>query len=225
MNIKCKNLSIGYGNNVLHENINFTIKSGSYTCMIGENGAGKSTLMKTLLGLTPSLKGEIIIGEGLNATDIGYLPQQTRIQKDFPASVYEVVLSGCLNKVGFRPFYNKAEKKLAKDNLERLGITHLTKKSYSDLSGGQQQRVLLARALCATSKVLLLDEPTTGLDYATTKDFYKLIKKLNVEGITIIMITHRLDDSLEDATHVLSVLESGVKYQDKNEYVKERKNG
>ncbi len=210
MEIICKNLSVGYNNNPIHSNINFTIKSGAYVCVVGENGAGKSTLMKTILGLLPPIDGDITMGKGLSSVDIGYLPQQTQVQKDFPASVLEVVISGCLNKMGFRPFYNKKEKKLANDMLEKLNILDLKKRSYSELSGGQQQRVLLARALCATNKVLLLDEPTAGLDVATTAEFYKMIKDLNNEGITIIMITHSLNDVIQDADSVLCLNNCGV---------------
>ncbi len=210
MEIICKNLSVGYNNTPLHSNINFTIPSGAYVCVVGDNGAGKSTLIKTILGLLPPIEGEITMGEGLKAVDVGYLPQQTQVQRDFPASVYEVVISGCLNRTGFRPFYNKAEKKLANDMLKKLNIYDLKKRSYSELSGGQQQRVLLARALCATNKVLLLDEPTAGLDVATTAEFYKLINVLNKEGITVIMITHNLKDVIADAKYVLCLNNCGV---------------
>ncbi len=210
MEIICNNLSVGYNNTPLHSNINFTIPAGAYACVVGENGAGKSTLIKTILGLLPPIEGSITMGKNLSAIDIGYLPQQTQVQRDFPASVYEVVLSGCLNKMGLRPFYNKVEKQLAKDMLARLNILELGKKSYSELSGGQQQRVLLARALCATTKVLLLDEPTAGLDVATTSEFYKLIKSLNKEGITIIMITHNLNEAISDADLILCLNNCGV---------------
>ncbi len=210
MEITCQNLSVGYNNTPLHSDINFTIPSGSYTCIVGENGVGKSTLIKTILGLLPPISGDITIGKGERKLDIGYLPQQTQVQKDFPACVYEIVLSGCLNKIGNRPFYNKAEKQLARDMLEKLGISHLAKKSYSRLSGGQQQRVLLARALCATDKILLLDEPTAGLDIASTMEFYKIITALNKEGTTIIMITHNLQEAISDADHVLCLNNCGV---------------
>ncbi len=210
MEIICNNLSVGYNNVPLHSGINFTIPKGAYVCVVGENGAGKSTLIKTMLGLLPPVEGNITMGDGLCARDIGYLPQQTQVQKDFPASVYEVVLSGCLNKIGGRPFYNRQEKNRAKEMLQKLGIENLQKKSYSALSGGQQQRVLLARALCATEKALLLDEPTAGLDIATTAAFYKLIRTLNQEGITIIMITHNLQDVIADAEYVLCLGNCGV---------------
>ncbi len=210
MNITCKDLSIGYNNVPLHNNINVTIPSGAYVCIVGDNGAGKSTLVKTILGLIPVVNGSVNVGEINNYSYIGYLPQQTQVQKDFPASVYEVVISGCLNKIGFRPFYNKAEKALAKDMLTKLNIMNLKNRSYSELSGGQQQRVLLARALCATDKILLLDEPTAGLDVDTTEDFYKLTKDINREGTTIIMITHNLKDVIADADYVLSVGGDGV---------------
>ncbi len=210
MEIICNNLSVGYKGCALHSNINFIIPSGSYVCVIGENGVGKSTLIKTILGLLPPIDGSIGMGLGLSSLDIGYLPQQTQAQKDFPASVYEVVLSGCLNKIGLRPFYNRAEKQLAKDMLEKLNVLELQKKSYSELSGGQQQRVLLARALCATNKALLLDEPTAGLDLKSTNEFYQLIKSLNKEGITIIMITHNLNEAIADADYVLCLDNCGV---------------
>ncbi|MFI3227645.1 MAG: ABC transporter ATP-binding protein [Clostridia bacterium] len=218
MQIVCQNLSVGYNNVSVRENISFSIPSGSYTCVVGENGVGKSTLIKTLLGLLPPISGSVTMENGLKSVDIGYLPQQTQIQKDFPASVFEVALSGCLNKIGLRPFYNKAEKQLAKDMLEKLGILNLAKKSYSQLSGGQQQRVLLARALCATNKILLLDEPTAGLDAVTTDDFYKLIKELNGEGITIIMITHCLHEAIDDADFVLLLDAKEVKCVSRQEY-------
>ncbi len=221
MQIICNDLSTGYSNITLHEHINFSIPQGSYTCVIGENGVGKSTLIKTLLGLIPPLSGSITIANDSKDTGIGYLPQQTQVQKDFPASVFEVTLSGCLNKVGFRPFYNKSEKQLAREMLDKLGMLDYAKKSYSELSGGQQQRVLLARALCATNKILLLDEPTAGLDIATTVDFYRLIKELNQEGITIIMITHNLKDAIGDANYILSVENNEIHYLTKAEY-KER---
>ncbi len=218
MEISCKNLAVGYNNIPLHSAINLTIPSKSYVCIVGENGSGKSTLVKTILGLLRPIEGNIHFGTGLNSTDIGYLPQQTHIQKDFPASVFEVVLSGCLNKMGLRPFYNKNEKQKAKDMLEKLHISNLYKKSYSELSGGQQQRVLLARALCATNKALLLDEPTAGLDIATTQEFYKIIKSLNNEGITIVMITHNLNEAIADADYVLRVNKHEIDYMTVSEY-------
>ncbi len=201
--ITCKNLSIGYANMPVLEEINFSVDEGSYLCIVGENGAGKSTLIKTFLGLIPPLSGDVILAQNLKSTDIGYLPQQTQIQKDFPASVFEVVLSGCLNKCGMRAFYNKSEKDLARKSLERMGISQLIKRSYSKLSGGQQQRVLLARALCATNKLLLLDEPATGLDTDTREEMYELINGLNKSGITIIMITHDLEKAKEYSSHIL----------------------
>ncbi len=218
MQIICKDLSVGYDNVPIQKNINFHINAGAYVCVVGENGVGKSTLIKTILGLLPPIEGSIEIGNGIKGYSVGYLPQQTNVQRDFPASVYEVVLSGCLNKVGMRPFYNKAEKNLAKKMLEKLNILELQKKSYSELSGGQQQRVLLARALCATDKILLLDEPTAGLDIGSTKEFYKLIKSLNKEGITIIMITHNLNEAISDADTVLCLNNCGVNCITANAY-------
>ena len=201
----CKNLKLGYENITLAENLNFSVEKGDYLCIVGENGAGKSTLMRTILRLQKPLAGTIEYNDDLNASKIGYLPQQTVVQKDFPASVYEVVLSGCQNSLGFHIFYTKEAKKRALDNMARLGISDLAKWSYRDLSGGQQQRVLLARALCATEKMLLLDEPVSGLDPMVTLEMYDLIDKLNDEGITIIMISHDIACSVKYAKHVLHI--------------------
>ncbi len=223
MQIKLENLAIGYDKKVLYNNINIEIKSGEYICIVGENGAGKTTLMKTILNLLEPISGKILIGDNEENVDIGYLPQQTQVQKDFPASVYEVVLSGCLNKTGLRPFYNKKEKQLAKEMLKKLDIENLAKKSYSRLSGGQQQRTLLARALCATDKILLLDEPTSGLDSASTLEFYKIVKELNNGGTTIIMITHNLNEVINDANIIISLKGDAIKVQNKDEF-KEKNN-
>lgn len=206
----CKNLNVGYEDGVVASGIDFTVESGDYLCIVGENGSGKTTLMKTILGLTPPLSGEIYFEDGLSSKSIGYLPQQTLVQKDFPASVFEIVLSGCLSKLGRRPFYSKEDKSLALEKMQKLGIENLTSKSYRNLSGGQQQRVLLARALCAAEKMLLLDEPTAGLDPAATSEMYDYIKKLNDEGMTIIMITHDLEASAKYATKTLNMGKDGV---------------
>ena len=194
-----QNVSLGYDSNVILENLNFTVNKGDYLCIVGENGSGKSTLMKTLLNLQDPIKGKIIKGDGILPNEIGYLPQQTVIQRDFPASVSEIVVSGFQARCGLRPFYNKEEKKLARENMERLGILNLSKRCYRELSGGQQQRVLLARALCATRKLLLLDEPVSGLDPKVTADMYNLIKDLNNDGITIIMISHDIGAAIRYA--------------------------
>ena len=201
----CKNLKLGYENITLIEDLSFSVEKGDYLCIVGENGAGKSTLMRTLLKLQKPLSGTIEYKDDLTSSKIGYLPQQTLVQKDFPASVFEVVLSGCQNSLGKRIFYSKADKKRASDNMKRLGISDLAKWCYRDLSGGQQQRVLLARALCATEKMLLLDEPVSGLDPKVTLEMYELVEKLNDDGITIIMISHDIACSVKYAKHVLHI--------------------
>ena len=202
--IICENASLGYENRPIVKNLSFTVNAGDYLCILGENGSGKSTLMKTILNLTPPLAGSIRM-EDLKSTEIGYLPQQTQVQRDFPASVQEIVLSGFQGRCGLRPFYTKAEKAVASENLERMGMAQFARKCYRDLSGGQQQRVLLARALCATRKCLLLDEPVSGLDPKATAQMYEIIAELHREGITIIMISHDLNAALDDATHVLHI--------------------
>ena len=166
--IKCENVSIGYEGQMVVHDLNFEINQGDYLCIVGENGSGKSTLVKSLLGLKNVDKGKIVFDDGLKQTEIGYLPQQTDVKKDFPASVYEVVLSGRLNSRGMKPFYTAEDKKQAWEKMDMLGIRDLAKQCFRDLSGGQRQRVLLARALCATKKLLLLDEPVTGLDPIVT---------------------------------------------------------
>ena len=190
--ITCRNLCLGYdGREILHD-LSFEVNKGDYLCIVGENGSGKSTLMRTILGLQHPLSGQILTGDGLRRGEIGYLPQQTPVQKDFPASVWEVVLSGFEGSCGWRPFYTKAEKRRAEENIRAMGIEQLSGRCYRELSGGQQQRVLLARALCATSKLLFLDEPVSGLDPKVTAEMYDLIESLNKEGIAIIMISHDL---------------------------------
>ena len=216
--LTCQDLCLGYdGREILHD-LNFEINVGDYLCIVGENGSGKSTLMKTVLGLMEPISGKVLTGDGLNRNEIGYLPQQTVVQKDFPATVWEIVLSGCQGQCRLRPFYTKEEKQLAEDNIEKMGITHLTKRCYRELSGGQQQRVLLARALCATKKMLLLDEPVSGLDPKVTAEMYTLIEKLNKDGITIIMISHDLNAALTYASHILHIGDT-VFYGTKAEYL------
>ena len=200
-----KNLVLGYESYIVARGINFELNSGDYLCIVGENGSGKTTLMKTLLRLQEPIDGEIRTGDGLRRNEIGYLPQQTLVQKDFPASVREVVVSGCQGRMGLRPFYNRGEKEKAQRNMERMGITHLAGRSFRDLSGGQQQRVLLARALCAAEKVMLLDEPVSGLDPMATSEMYGLIRQLNEEGVAIIMISHDLSEALSYASHILHI--------------------
>ena len=204
--LTCQNLCVGYDGKSVLQGINFEVLAGDYLCIVGENGSGKSTLMKTILGLQPPISGRILTGDGLRKNEIGYLPQQTVVQKDFPASVREIVLSGCQGRCGSRPFYNKEEKKLAAEAMDKMQITRLARRCYRELSGGQQQRVLLARALCATQKMLLLDEPVSGLDPKVTAEMYTLIEKLNREdGITVIMISHDVAAAVRYASHILHI--------------------
>ena len=202
----CRNVAVGYGSKVVLHNIDFEVHAGNYICIAGENGSGKTTLMKTILGLQRPLKGEIHLGDGLHANEIGYLPQQTVLQKDFPASVLEIVLSGFQGTCGIRPFYTRKEKKRAQKALQEVGMGRFSRNCYRELSGGQQQRVLLARALCATKKMMVLDEPVSGLDPKASADMYRTIYRLNRQyGITILMISHDLDLTKRYATHILRV--------------------
>ncbi len=204
--LTCQNLSLGYDGRAIVNDLSFSVHAGDYLCILGENGSGKTTLMKTLMNLHKPMGGTIDMGEGLTQREIGYLPQQTVVQKDFPASVYEIVLSGCQGRCGLRPFYNKEEKKQALEAMRRMNILPLQKRCYRELSGGQQQRVLLARALCATGKLLLMDEPGAGLDPKVTLELYRLIDALNKnDGITVIMISHDLNAALTYASHILHI--------------------
>ena len=217
--IKCENISIGYEGQTVVKDLDFQIDPGDYLCIVGENGSGKSTLVRSLLGLKNVEKGQIIYGDGLKQTEIGYLPQQTDVQKDFPASVYEVVRFGRLNSRGFHPFYTAADRKAAVEKMDLLGIRDLARQCFRDLSGGQKQRVLLARALCATKSLLLLDEPVTGLDPIVTGEFYQLIRRINREsGIAVVMVSHDIESAVKDASHILHLQETALFFGTTEEY-------
>ena len=219
--LTCRELCLGYeGREILHD-LTFEVKAGEYLCMLGENGSGKSTLMKTILGMQTPVSGEILFGDGLKRNEIGYLPQQTVVQKDFPATVREIVLSGFQGHCGLRPFYTKEEKRKAAELIEKMGVTALTDRCFRELSGGQQQRVLLARALAATEKMLFLDEPISGLDPEATRHMYALIEQLNREGTTVIMISHDISAALRYASHIL-LIGNSVFFGTKEEYAKLR---
>lgn len=203
--LNCQDVTLGYEGRIVISGLSFAVNAGDYLCIVGENGSGKSTLMKTILRLKAPTSGKILTGDGLEPNEIGYMPQQTVVQKDFPASVREVVRSGCLNRGGLRPYYDYAEKRMAEANMEKLGVAGLARRCYRELSGGQQQRVLLARALCATRKMLLLDEPVAGLDPQAAADMYDIIAGLNGGGVTILMISHDIAAAVRYATHILHI--------------------
>ncbi|MDD3369060.1 MAG: ATP-binding cassette domain-containing protein [Lachnospiraceae bacterium] len=217
--LTCQNVSFSYEGRTVLSDVQFEVEKGNYLCIVGENGAGKSTLVKGLLQLKKPSSGAILTGDGFSPDEIGYLPQQTQVQKDFPASVYEVVISGRLNHLKYRPYYGKEDKNVALEQLEKLGIIHLKNTCYRNLSGGQQQRVLLARALAATKKLLLLDEPITGLDPVASNELYELIRELNQkDGITIIMVSHDVKSAIGYASHVLQLGEKQLFFGTVEEY-------
>jgi zinc transport system ATP-binding protein len=206
--ISVKDLAVGYNRNIVAKDIVFDVVAGDYLCIIGENGAGKSTLIKTLLGLQAQISGDIKFN--VRRSEFGYLPQQREVKSDFPASVYEIVLSGALNSCALRPFYSKSEKRRANRYIAELGITDLTKKCFRELSGGQQQRVLLARALVSAKTVLFMDEPDAGLDPAATKEMYETVASLNKKnGLTIVTISHDTEFALTHATRILRICKCG----------------
>ena len=216
--IECENVSMNYDNAKAVDNVSFSVEDGDFLCIVGENGTGKSTLLKGILGLQKLDSGTIMFS-GITNKDIGYLPQRTVVQKDFPATVKEVVLSGCQNK-GLKLFYTSADKKIAQRNIDLLGIEEIKNKPFNELSGGQQQRVLIARALCATDKLLLLDEPTTGLDPFVTAELYKLMGHLNqYHGVTVVMVTHDIKNSVQYANKILCMEHDGDFFGTTEEYM------
>lgn len=219
--IECKNVSLSYENITVVENLSFEVNKGDYLCIVGENGSGKSTLMKAMLGLKSVTEGSISYGENMSSKQIGYLPQQSTIQKDFPASVFEVVLSGCLSKKKSHIFFSRENKKTALENMEKLDILNIKNKCYKELSGGQQQRVLLARALCAADSLILLDEPVSGLDPVVTAEFYSIIEKLNKQyGMTVIMVSHDLLYAAKSAGHILHLRKNNSFFGTSKDYLK-----
>ena len=221
--IRCEHVDFGYENHDAVIDVSMEINPGDYLCILGENGSGKSTLMKGILGLLKPTAGTLVVDEELRRTGIGYLPQQTAAQRDFPATVYEVVRSGCLGHLGRRPFFSRADKALAMENMEKLGIAGLSRKCYRELSGGQQQRVLIARALCATKKLLILDEPITGLDPSAIQELYALIRKLNREDkVTILMVSHDVQNVVHQANKILHLQQRVLFYGSVKDYVKSR---
>lgn len=217
--IEVNNLCAFYESKKVFENLNFVVEEGDYLCILGENGSGKTTLMKTLLGFDIKHTGSVKFN-GFNNREIGWLPQRTQHQKDFPASVNEVVLSGFAGKGILGAFYTKSQKNKAAQNMELLGITDIAEKSFSELSGGQQQKVLLCRALCAAKRVLLLDEPVTSLDESASEEMYDIIKKLNDNGLAVIMISHDVIHATNTAKHILKLADNDFFFGDKESYQK-----
>lgn len=218
--ISVRNLTIHYERHIAIENVSFEVEQGDYICIVGTNGSGKSSLIKGLLGLKKLKTGEIVFEMGLKQSQIGYLSQQALIQKDFPINVFEVVVSGCLNRQSKNPFYTKKQKQRAISMMQKLSIVEFKNKSFKELSIGQQQRVLLARAFCSAEKVLVLDEPVTGLDPIITSEFYKLINELNqAEKVTIIMISHNVNDAIKYSNKILHLNKKCLFFGSPEEYV------
>lgn len=208
--ITAQHLTLAYGENAVITRANFCINQGEFVCVVGANGSGKSTLIRAMLGLIKPRFGHIIYGDEVDQSTIGYLPQEAKIDQFFPATVREIVLSGALGRMGHRPFYSRSDRTDADRALSRLGLAKLAGRSFASLSGGQKQKVLLARALVATSKLLILDEPSNNLDHASRQEFYRILQDLHADGLTIIMITHDLDADDLIGDHVLSIMSGEV---------------
>ena len=216
--LKCENVHMNYDSTKAVNGVSFSVDEGDFLCIVGENGAGKSTLLKGILGLQKISEGRVIFN-GIKKSEIGYLPQRTQVQKDFPAAVKEVVLSGRIGRRG-KLFYSAEDRQIAAENIETMKISDIRNKSFNELSGGQQQRVLLARALCATDRLLLLDEPTAGLDPFVTEDMYRLIEHLNSEhGVTVIMVTHDIKSAVKYANKILCMEHDGDFFGTTQEYL------
>ena len=214
--ITCENACFAYEGRHVIQNLNLSIERGEYLCVIGENGSGKSTLIKGLLGLIAPVRGKVSYGDGLTRSEIGYLPQRTEVQNDFPASVWEVVTSGCR---GRSLFLNADMRRNAQQNIDLLGISGIRSRSFMELSGGQQQRALLARALCATRSLLLLDEPVAGLDPLVTREMYDVISMLHANHqLTIVMISHDIGAALQYADRILHMSQEGIFLGTPDEY-------
>ena len=217
--ITVQNASFRYDGKEVVNDLDFTLERGDYLCVVGENGSGKSTLVKGLLGLKTPASGSITFADGLSAREIGYLPQQRDAQRDFPASVLEVVLSGTLNSLGFRPFYTRKQRDIAQAQLICVGMNTLKNTSFRELSGGQQQRALLARALAATQKLIILDEPIAGLDPLATAEMYRLIQHVNRDhGVTVVMVSHDPYAAAHEAKRVLHLENRQLFYGTAAEY-------
>ena len=220
MQIKCKNIRLEYDRIPVVENLSFSVAHGDFLCIVGSNGSGKSTLVKALLGLKKVSGGTIECTLGKNGR-IGYLPQQHDSKRDFPASVFEIVLSGCLNDRGFRPFYYlKSDKKRAESIMKSLGIYGMKNRSFRELSGGQQQRVLLCRAVGAADELIILDEPVAGLDPVATAEMYDTVKRINKQGMTVIMVSHDLSAAVTLASHILHLSDDKYFFGTTDEYLK-----
>ena len=214
--VSVSDVTLSYDNLTVAEHVSFDVEFGDYVCIVGENGTGKSTLLKTIVGIHQPKSGHILFDCDIRNGDIGYLPQQTVVRDDFPASVGEIVLSGCLGLLGKRPFFGAEERRIADKNMDLLGISYLKKTSFRELSGGQRQRVLLAKALCCARKILVLDEPVTGLDPLVTADMYSILRLINGEGVTIIMVSHEIGEAVKQASKILH-LKHGVEFYGKTE--------
>lgn len=214
--VSVSDVTLSYDNLTVAEHVSFDVEFGDYVCIVGENGTGKSTLLKTVVGIHQPKSGHILFDCDIRNGDIGYLPQQTVVRDDFPASVGEIVLSGCLGLLGKRPFFGAEERRIADKNMDLLGISDLKKTSFRELSGGQRQRVLLAKALCCARKILVLDEPVTGLDPLVTADMYSILRLINGEGVTIIMVSHEIGEAVKQASKILH-LKHGVEFYGKTE--------
>ncbi len=217
--ITAQNITLAFDGHTAAENVSFTLARGDYLCVVGENGSGKSTLLRAVTGEIKPVAGRLMISPELRRAGIGYLPQQSKIQRDFPASVREVVVSGCVRRDNTGLFWKRKSKKRAAEYMKLLHVDALADKCFGELSGGQRQRVLLARAMCASDLLLLLDEPMNGLDPEAAHEMYHAVRMLNRErGLAIMMVSHDVGCALHEAGHVLSMCRGHSFYGTVEEY-------
>ncbi len=218
--LSASHVSINYGAVVAVDDATFGVNEGDYFCIAGSNGSGKSTLLKGIIGLAPIKNGHLHVN--LPKEQISYLSQTNRADRDFPATVWEIILSGTQKSGKKIPFYTKDDKQRAEESMIKLGMEKFKNTRIGNLSGGQQQRALLARALCKSPKLLLLDEPFAGLDSAISEELYELYKNLNKNGVTIIMASHDYQAIGNFASRVMLMNNSHVDFVGTNDEWRER---
>lgn len=208
--IRLENINFAYDSKTVLKNVDLEIKRGTFMGLVGPNGGGKTTIIKILLGLLKPDSGKVYINNQpidkfKDWNKIGFVSQKANtFNKGFPATVFEVVSMGLTAKLGYLKFFNKASKKQVLHAIDQVGMSDFAYRNIGDLSGGQQQRVFIARALVSEPDLLILDEPTVGIDFKNVERFYELLHKLNTEqNITLLLVTHDTGAMTNYATNIV----------------------